>query len=354
MTRSDASWPPASVLISTKDRRDLLDRAVASLARLDYPRHSLEIVVVEETDTPRPLPGVRYVALPREGRGFGYTRNVAVATARHDLVAFTDDDCVVDPGWLKALVRPLLLDPRIAGVAGAVRVPAGSRIGECEYILGFPGGGLKYMAASGGEVVATRALSTCNCAYRKAAIVEAGGFPLHTKYSGEDSLLAERIAARHPCVYTPHAIVSHHPRGTLRGVFAWFVRRGRSQIETRRLVLDPHGHIRTMLRQSWTIRGAVVLAGGISMGRAALPLLGLLAPAYYAAMLWRYRYALRHRRPLDAYFLTPAVKLVMDLGMEWGRITGLWEFRHGRARRGATGSPGEESDHQPRTATPCR
>ena len=43
-------WPFVSVLISTKDRRPDLARALASLAVQDYPRDHFAIVVVEETD----------------------------------------------------------------------------------------------------------------------------------------------------------------------------------------------------------------------------------------------------------------------------------------------------------------
>jgi GT2 family glycosyltransferase len=323
--------PAVSVLISTKDRRDLLDQTLASLAGLDYPRDRLEIVVVEETDNPRPLPGMRYVPIPREHRGFGYTRNVALAQATHEIVVFTDDDCLVDSRWLRELIAPLLSDESIVGVAGAVLVPKGSIIGECENILGFPAGGLRSIADSGGQIEPTRSLSTCNCAYRKAAVLEAGGFDLGTKYSGEDSLLADRITVQHRCVFNPKAIVFHKPRGTFRGIFRWFVRRGRNQVEIHDLVLDRRRHFWYEMYLSLTVRGLLLLPVIWWAGRWAFPLLTLLAGIYYMTMLWRYRYAVRYGRPLAAFLLTPVVKVVMDLGMEWGRITGLWELR-GRRR----------------------
>ncbi|HSK09443.1 MAG TPA: glycosyltransferase, partial [Vicinamibacterales bacterium] len=44
--------------------------------------------------------------------GLNAARNRALREARHDLVAFTDDDAVVDPGWLAALARNFE-DPRV-------------------------------------------------------------------------------------------------------------------------------------------------------------------------------------------------------------------------------------------------
>ena len=62
--------PTVSVLICTKDRRQDVARALASLRAAGVEREGVEIVVVEETARPAPMAGVRYVPLPPEGRGF--------------------------------------------------------------------------------------------------------------------------------------------------------------------------------------------------------------------------------------------------------------------------------------------
>ena len=47
----------------------------------------------------------RYV---REGRpGLDWARNRAIAEAAGEVIAFTDDDVEVDPGWIRALVGGL-------------------------------------------------------------------------------------------------------------------------------------------------------------------------------------------------------------------------------------------------------
>src|ERR671923_85952 len=64
--------PTVSVLICTKDRRADVARALASLRADGVDREGVEIVVIEETAEPAPMPGVRYVTVPPEGRGFRY------------------------------------------------------------------------------------------------------------------------------------------------------------------------------------------------------------------------------------------------------------------------------------------
>ena len=142
-----------SVVICTKDRRADLARAIASIRGSGAAAREAEIVVVEETDIPHEIPGVRYVHLPCAGRGFGYARNVGLGAAGGDLVLFTDYDCEVEQGWIEALTTAFSRDPRVLGVAGAVMVRECGALGYAENILGFPGGGLRYLDEARGRPV---------------------------------------------------------------------------------------------------------------------------------------------------------------------------------------------------------
>ena len=117
-----------SIVVISKDRRDDLEKAVDSLVRLDYPREYFEIVVVEEGDSPQPLEGVEYIFLPRRDLGLGYARNTGVRNAKGDIIAFTDDDCIVDPLWLKEILAGFE-DPMVQGVAGATFAQENGLIG---------------------------------------------------------------------------------------------------------------------------------------------------------------------------------------------------------------------------------
>ena len=318
----DRVSPSVSVVLCTKDRPDELLRAIASVRACGDAGGRAEIVVVEEAAAARQIPGVRYVHLPPEGRGFAHARNVGVEEATGGIVAFLDDDCEAGDGWLDALVAPLRRNPAVMGVAGAVLVRAAGAVGYAENILGFPGGGLRYLHAAGGRTVPTRHLSTCNCAYRREAIRRAGGFPERGRFGGEDFLLAERVSAMGACVYTPDAVVYHRPRGRLGAVLCWFIRRGQSEMLLRDAVRD-RGTFRVfLLRSSWTLR---LLALGAALLRWPALWWWLLPAAslYAGLLLWRFRFARRFPTHRRAWWLIPIVKVVMDLGTELGRWKAL-------------------------------
>jgi GT2 family glycosyltransferase len=326
-----------SVLICTRDRRAEVARALASLRAGGVERQGVEIVVVEETADPAPPPGVRYVPLPPRGLGFAHVRNRAVEAARGDLLVFVDDDCEVERGWLDALLAPLLADGAVAGAAGAVLVRDCNAIGYAENILGFPGGGLRYLAAAGGRVVPTSWLSTCNCAYRREAIEEVGGFSPLGALGGEDSLLAERVSARRPCRYVPDAVVYHRARQRLGAIFRWFVRRGRAEMRILPAAARPAAVARRLVRGSLTLR---LLLVGAALGWLPSPpwltAAGLLA-LYYAAILRRFAFARRYPTHRTGWWLAPLVKLVADAGAEVGRLRELPATLRAWRRGGATG-----------------
>ncbi len=316
-----------SIIICTKDRPDDLARALASIQASDDVARTAEIVVVEEADTPRALPGVRYIHLPRKNRGVGYARNVGVKAATGDIVVFIDDDCEAEKGWGEALVRPLREEREIVGAAGAVMVRDCNLIGYTENILGFPGGGLRFVHQAEGRIVPTRHLTTCNCAYRRQVVLDVGGFVEEAKFAGEDTLLAERVTERGRCVYVPSAIVYHRPRGRYRAIFRWFIHRGESEIVCARKRAMDAPSVWFLVRGSWTLRGIVLAAVLLYW-----PRLVVWVPAgatlYGALQLWRTRFALAYPRHRSAWWLVPFVKITMDVGNEIGRWKEL--VRHGR------------------------
>jgi GT2 family glycosyltransferase len=307
-----------SIVICTKDRPADLACAIASIRASGKIGREAEIVVVEEADAPRDIAGVRYVHLPRRGRGFGYGRNVGVHEAHGELILLIDDDCEAERGWAEALVEPFGADPRVLGVAGAVLVKNCGLIGFAENILGAPGGGIRFLHDAQGRVVPTRYLSTCNCAYRRKTVLEAGGFLEDARLGGEDTLLAERVTALGPCVYTPMAVVYHRPRGRLGAIFRWFVRRGQSEIGLFRATTDRGQFAWYLIRSSWALRILVLLLILVRW-----PGLVDFVPAgalvYYAALLWRFRFALSYPSHRVAWWVVPFVKFTMDLGAEVGR-----------------------------------
>ena len=313
-------WPAVSVIIITRDGHEAAEEAVRSVLQVDYPAEKLEIVVIEETDQPRPITGdrVRYVAIPMRNLGFGFARNQGVKQSGGEVFAFTDDDCLVHRDWLRELVGPLLVEEGAAATSGAVMVPECGPVGQCENILGFPGGGVKFVEGAQGKTVRQSTFSTCNCAVFRWAVEEVGGFREFNKSGGEDELLSRQISARHPLFYTPHATVWHEPRDSIVKVYNWFVRRGHGRVEMAQNVPAKGALYRRMAIQSPFVRLAVASAAGAAAGAPLLLAPLALVVLYYFSVLYRYRWSRRYHPSWRTFLLLPWVKATMDAAMDIG------------------------------------
>ena len=125
--------PDATVLIATYNRCALLDETLQSLRGLRLrSERSWDAIVVDNnsTDATRavverhardfPVP-LRYVFEARQGRSSAL--NTGIATTGATIVAMTDDDVRVDPGWLEAACDALLTGPAELAYAGGPVVP---------------------------------------------------------------------------------------------------------------------------------------------------------------------------------------------------------------------------------------
>jgi glycosyltransferase involved in cell wall biosynthesis len=119
--------PTLSVAICTKDRAVRLARLLASLEqqRLGSPFGKIEVIVVDNAssdeatrDTVTSYPGIRYVFEPRAGLNFA--RNTALRSATGQLLAFLDDDVIVDRHWLHGLATAWRSNPAAGGFTGLV------------------------------------------------------------------------------------------------------------------------------------------------------------------------------------------------------------------------------------------
>jgi glycosyltransferase involved in cell wall biosynthesis len=121
--------PSVTVAVCTKDRTALLARCLRSLQRIDATVFGidvpLEILVVDNAPSTlstevlvSTFPGVRYFLEPRPGLDFA--RNRAMQEARGDLLAYIDDDVVVDREWLRGLMEAWIAHPDAAGFTGQV------------------------------------------------------------------------------------------------------------------------------------------------------------------------------------------------------------------------------------------
>ncbi|MGB3267454.1 MAG: glycosyltransferase, partial [Microcoleus sp.] len=114
--------PIATVAVCTRDRPEDLRRCLEAFMLL--PDDGQEYLVIDNcpaTDATEELvknyPKVRYVR--EDVPGSSAARNRALREAKHEFVAFTDDDAVPDPNWLRSLLGNFS-DRRVMCVTGLI------------------------------------------------------------------------------------------------------------------------------------------------------------------------------------------------------------------------------------------
>jgi glycosyltransferase involved in cell wall biosynthesis len=225
--------PTATVVVCayTEQRWDDL---LASLASLRAQTEAPSEVVVVVDHNPRLLDRVRHACRDisavanRERRGLSGARNTGVAVSTGEVVAFLDDDATAAPDWLAALLAPYG-DPRVIGVGGAVEPVWSTRRprsfpDEFMWVVGCSYRGLP----AGRSPV--RNLIGANMSYRRASLLEIGGFHASlgrvgdTPVGCEETEMCVRAARRWPdavFLYEPRAVV-HHRVTPSRARWAYF------------------------------------------------------------------------------------------------------------------------------------
>src|SRR5262245_17561380 len=122
--------PPATVGICTHNRARALGETLDSLARMTVPAGvSWDVLVVDNNSSDNTAAVVRdrqsacpvplhYLPEPRQGKS--YALNTGLAAGRSTFVLFTDDDVLVEPGWLVAAIAPMVVDADIDYTGGPV------------------------------------------------------------------------------------------------------------------------------------------------------------------------------------------------------------------------------------------
>jgi GT2 family glycosyltransferase len=122
-----ADAPFVSVIVPTHDRPERIATCLRSLLALEYPRY--EVIIVDNAPSTtateeliqRTYQDVAHLRYVREERPSpSLARNCGMMAASGKLLAFVDDDVVVDAHWLTELVRAFSLAEDVACVTGLV------------------------------------------------------------------------------------------------------------------------------------------------------------------------------------------------------------------------------------------
>lgn len=220
-----------SVVICTYKRPDFLEKAIASVFALNYPKDKYEIIIVNN-DSPdnteeviRQNAGrspVAFSSYVEKRNGISFCRNLGVEKAKHEFVAFLDDDETASPDWL-AIFNAIINEHHALVVCGRV-----DRALEPNFVLPpwFEGQYLKgfftldYCAHGRQEKVFRirypNHFGTGNSAYAKRLFAHFGNFDVKlgrdgkTLRSGEDTYFNWVLDRNDiPTYYSHDAYISH-------------------------------------------------------------------------------------------------------------------------------------------------
>ncbi len=134
--------PLISVVVPTYKRPDLLERCLAALLKQNLPRDDWELLVCDDGPSAQTEALVRHIAERTEGRplvrylavtgtqGPAGARNVGWRAASATVIAFTDDDTMPEPGWLKAGLEAMASG--VEAAVGTVVMPLPNDPGDLE------------------------------------------------------------------------------------------------------------------------------------------------------------------------------------------------------------------------------
>jgi GT2 family glycosyltransferase len=228
-----SSLPSLSIAVCTRDRPEHLAICLNALRKLS--RAPLEILVIDnapKTQATRELietsfPEVTYIL--ESTPGLDWARNRAIASAKGDIVAYTDDDVVVDEGWSDAIVRMFARNEDVMAVTGLVMPYELETEPQVlfEKYGGFSRGFVrKWYRPSDAERAKLAMLHAgagkfgtgANMAYRRSVFSEIGMFDpaldvgTLTNGGGDLDMFFRVLKFGHTLVYEPAAMVRHRHR----------------------------------------------------------------------------------------------------------------------------------------------
>lgn len=234
--RAAPPLPTLSVAICTKDRAVRVARLLTAL--VDCAVHSrfaaTEILVIDNASVDdatkkaaTQFPGVRYVSEPKAGLNFA--RNAALANATGSLLAFLDDDVVIDRHWFDGLAEAWRGAPGAAGFTGLVlpfRLDTDAQVCFEEH-GGFGRGFERREFAATSLVYPLHPVGAgllgagCNMAFDRALLNGIGGFddaldtgaPLPG--GGDLDIFYRVLRSGRPMIYEPRYAVFHEHRETI-------------------------------------------------------------------------------------------------------------------------------------------
>ena len=225
--KSEADLPFVSIVIINYNGMRFLKDCLESVLRTDYPREKLEIIIVDNASTDNSVnyiqkhfPEVKLVKLSRN-LGFGYGANIGASKSRGDLIAFLNNDVIVDKRWLRELVN-VIIKNRDAAIVGS-RVLGFYPCKKMREYIKIPIlhilGGMTEVSIeteeSKKDFIYVGTIYGAAFLIKRSVFEELGGFdPTYFMYSDEVDLCMRALLRGYMVAYCLRSIVYHFGSGT--------------------------------------------------------------------------------------------------------------------------------------------
>jgi len=206
-----ANLPRISVVVASFGRARLLRRCLIALSQLHYPR--FEVIVVADADglaLARQLPFADRLCLVAQDKpNISIARNLGIAQAAGDIVAFIDDDSVPEPTWLKA-IADVMQDPAVTAATGVVLGRNGISVQWGQMAVDGFGRDARLEPGAALETGQVLKLHGTNMAIRRACFEAIGGFDPAFAFYLDDTDFALRLGAAGAVTRFAKRAVVHH------------------------------------------------------------------------------------------------------------------------------------------------
>lgn len=243
-------FPFISIIIPVRNGERSLARCLASLKDQTYPADRLEVIIADGGSTDGTVKiagefGARIV--PNEKLTVGPGRNAGFKIAGGELIAFSDDDCVMGRDWLSNSVK-YFSDEQVGGVSGpTITQPEGGPWGEAIGLVFelAAGTGASAHRSAGRQMAEVEDLPGCNAIYRKTALEKV--LPIdESLITAEDVEMNSLIRqSGFKLLFVPDVKLWHYRRQNIAGFFKQMYRFaiGRLQVGRKNAKLLSASHI---------------------------------------------------------------------------------------------------------------